>query len=224
MEDNEDQIKSVRLKIPPEARPFFGRVPIISSESKLSYWLLVKAFAGSIEPRDVMEWLIVRNLADLTSSLFLYRHVGPHIIDVARMEALASILRSLTPDASAARNIAKSWFADSKTKSKIADLFIEHKIDVHHIDSEAVRLHAHELERIERMAASLESRCRQFYRDLEIHRESVRFRAEIERSSMPAGLPYVPESPLLEGNQTPQAGDTTDVMERKVEVEGGSRD
>jgi hypothetical protein len=219
MKSDDDQINSIRRKIPEEARGLFARVPVLASESRLYYWELVESHADCIGPRDVIEWLIVKNLIDLTWNMIFYRRVAAGIIDVARMDGLMSILRSILPDPSDkdVRALAKKSFTDPKTKSMITDMFIEHHINVYHINSEATRLRSQELERIDRMLASMESRYRQAYRDIDYHRESVRIRAEIESSSSLKALSFTSPSGSTDLARVPNPDEVIKDKERPEE-------
>jgi hypothetical protein len=212
MENNDDDnqtIRAIRSRIPEEARTLFARAPILSSESKIPYWSLVESMAGVMGPRDIIEWIVVKNLVDLTYDMIFYRRVKIGIIDVARMSALISILNSILPDPSAkeVRKLAKGWFVSSEAKSAIAALFIEHKINPHHIDAEAVRLNSQALEQIERMLAGMEARLGLAYREIDYHRESLRIRAEIENGSEPKQLPFIRASELSDETQAPEHDD-----------------
>jgi hypothetical protein len=217
MEDNDDsRVLALRLRIPKEAWPLFGRAPVINSESKVGYWSLVESIEKAVGPRDVLEWLIVRNMVDLTWNIFFYRRVGAGIIDVARMEALISILGSILPNPSAqdARKLAKEWFNRKlEARSRITGLFIEHHINDDHINSEAVRLRSQTIEQIERMLASMESRYRQYYKDIYVHRESLRMGAEIEKNSTLKQLPVIPAGELSHTKQVPEQDEPSDDKE-----------
>jgi hypothetical protein len=219
MENDGDWAHAIRSQIPEEARVLFGRIPVLTSESKVGYWSLVQSIANAIGPRDVIEWIIVKNMVDLTWEGLFLRRAKVGIIDVARMPALISILGSILPNPSSQElhRLAKGWFTGSSVRSAVADLFIEHKIDFRHIDAEAVRLNAHALEQIERILASLESRYRQAYRDIDFHRESLRIRAQIEGDSAPKRLTFIPPSELSVVKQVPEQEPSNDKGGQKEE-------
>jgi hypothetical protein len=214
MEKEDDtQIFSIRFGMPAEVRPLFGRVPVLTSESKLGYWLIVECFRDAVCPRDVIEWMIVRNLVDLTWNILFFRRVGPGIIDVARMDAVISILKSILPNPSAqdVRTLAQGWFTrNSEASSMITDLFVEHQINVSHVDAEAVRLRLQTVEQIERMLASLESRFRLAYRDLYFHREVLRMSAEIGDNSAAKPVPVIPAGELSDPAPAPEQDGLSD--------------
>jgi hypothetical protein len=54
--------------------------------------------------------------------------------------------------------LAHGWFVDEKTKQLILEMFGEHKLDEYAIEHEAIRIVAVELEKLDRLLASLESR------------------------------------------------------------------
>jgi len=217
MENDDDNraINSIRFAIPQEARTLFARVPVLGFESKVAYWSLVESIANAMGPRDIMEWIIVKDLVDLSYDKMFYRRVKANIIGVGRMPALISILNSILPNPSAqeARKLAKGWFANSDAKSAIVDLFIEHKLNNDHIDAEAVRLNSQALEQIERMLAGMESRFSLAYREIDYYRESLRIRAEIENSSEPKRLPFIRSGELSDAKQAPEHDESPDNKE-----------
>jgi hypothetical protein len=214
MENDDDNrtVNSIRFAIPKEARTLFARVPVLSSESKVPYWELVKGLANAIGPRDIIEWIIVKDLVDLTCDKLFYRRVKVGIVDAARMPALISILSSILPNPSAqeVRKLAKGWFSTSDARQAIADLFIEHKINNYHIDAEAVRLNSQTLEQIERILAGMESRFSLAYREIDYYRESLRIRAEIENGPQPKQLAFIPPRELSDAQQVHEHDESSD--------------
>ena len=59
-------------RIPREIRPLFGRLPILLTESKEAYLLLLERFAAELAPVDVVEWISVKTITHLTWELLRY--------------------------------------------------------------------------------------------------------------------------------------------------------
>jgi len=227
MSSNErDHSNDIRSKLPIEARLLFGRAPVLSSESKVAYWSLVEAISTALDPQDIVEWIIVKTVVDLVWNMNFYQLVKAGIIDVKRRDALKSILRSLLPEPSAKElnQFADGWFKNTERKSAIIEMFIEHKIEVRHIDAEAVRLNASELLQIEHIIAGMETRLRNARRDIEIYREGKRLREEQKNLLEHKKLPFIPASELSDDKQDSGEIDPNSVIQPSQDKEEAKED
>src|SRR6266566_3405887 len=82
-------------KIPPEIRALLGEPPLLISEDPGAYEFLLATFANAVRPTDPIEWIHVKDCVDLTWEIQRIRRAKAGIIDVARKEALRSILESI---------------------------------------------------------------------------------------------------------------------------------
>ena len=51
--------------VPPDIEVLFGVPPLLSTEDPRLYREMLDRFAGSVEPRNVIEWLWVKDIVDL---------------------------------------------------------------------------------------------------------------------------------------------------------------
>jgi len=184
--------------IPDDVRSLFGRPPVLKSESKARYEVLFEKMAAAIRPEDVFEWMMVKTIVDLIWEIERYRRTKTIIIDNAHKEGLANLVRPLIRESSIqhsrerdALELAEGYFVDPKFELKVGEILSLHNLDATSIAAEAVRHRLPELEKIERMVASKEARRADAYRDLDIYRESRRYRAEIETKPVPKQLPFI---------------------------------
>jgi hypothetical protein len=79
--------------------------------------------------------------------------------------------------------IAHGWFVDEKTKQLIFEMLAEHKLDEYAIETEAIRIVSPELEKLDRLLASLEWRLNKSLRCLADLRGGLlrHLRAGVER-------------------------------------------
>ena len=57
-------ISDVDFECPAEIRVLLGPVPVLTSRAKLEHELLFKHFAQRVKPRDITEWMFIRECAD----------------------------------------------------------------------------------------------------------------------------------------------------------------
>jgi hypothetical protein len=147
--------------------------------------------------------VIVNDIVDHIYNILFLRQAAIGIVDVARKEALKSIfgsfLRGIKTDQ--ACQFADDWFIDPEAKDMLKSFLSDYKLRPHHIDAEAVRLRSGELEQIERMIASMESRLRRARQDIGLYRESRRVCEQLKSKSAPKELPFIQPSELSDDKQ-----------------------
>jgi hypothetical protein len=52
--------------IPPDIQQLWGPSPVLASESREAYQQLALQIAGSVKPNDVLDWLMVKDVVDLS--------------------------------------------------------------------------------------------------------------------------------------------------------------
>ena len=81
--------------IPDEIMSLFGRPPVVVTESKDVYLRQLECIAAAIGPEDIIEWIMVKAIADLSWEIARYERAKAGIIDSARKPALVNILCSI---------------------------------------------------------------------------------------------------------------------------------
>src|SRR6516225_8268116 len=77
--------------VPPHIQALFGNPPLVSTEDPNLYWDMLDRFAESIAPRNIIEWLWVKDIVDLSWEIARLRRYRAHQIERARDEKNASI-------------------------------------------------------------------------------------------------------------------------------------
>src|ERR1700674_3187448 len=83
------------IDVPPELRGIFAQTPLLSHEDPQTYCDLFRQLAHKVRPSDVVEWLWLKDVADLTWQKLRYRRLSDALLNLGRKQALASILRML---------------------------------------------------------------------------------------------------------------------------------
>jgi hypothetical protein len=194
---DDDDFSKMRERIPKEVRYLFSRIPALGSDRDF-YMRLVIDIAEAIDPHDIVEWLTVKRIVDHIIYIIFLRRVQTNVIELAKGDALKSILVSLSPGAEANKRL-----TFSETDKKIQWLSHQYNIAPPQIEGEAVRLRLGELLQFDRLIASQESRLRQGYQDVDIYREGKRLREHLERKSEPKALPFIQSSEFSDDKKDP---------------------
>ena len=193
---------SIRNRIPVEARFLFFQVPALSSDLDF-YCLLLGGVINELRPETFTEWLLVRDIVDDIFYILFLRRIQFGVIDLARSEALKSILKALSPEAKddELRRFEKGWYLGMKISGVVKKLFEEHKIGPNMVEAEAVRLRSDDLGKIDCMIASREARLSKAHQELELYRERMEIREQLKGKSEPKQLPFIQPSQLSDDEQ-----------------------
>jgi hypothetical protein len=196
---------------PAQIARIFGKPPILSTESAQAFHSLLSRFAGSLQPMDEIEWFAVWNYTVKTWELLRHYRIRAGIVDMARNEAIYSILEwignkpGFESDASKMGSLADGLFnRPGKARDDLLSLLGTYGIDEDAITAEAVILRLHELEAVDRLIALAEAGRNAILRETLFYRQefATRFR------EVPGALDLqAQEMPLVES--TGEAGATT---------------
>jgi hypothetical protein len=195
---------SIRNRIPLEVRFLFFRVPALNSDLDL-YCLLLAGVINELRPKHFTEWLLVRDIVDDVFYILFLRRIQIDVIDLAKTEALKSILKALAPEAKddELRGFQKGWYLGMKISGIVKKLIDEYNIGPNMIDAEAVRLRSDDLKKIDSMIASRESRLSKAHRELDLYRERIQMREQLKGKSEPKQLPFIQPSELSDDKRDP---------------------
>ena len=77
--------------MPPDIEVLFGDPPLLSTEDPRLYRELLDRFVGSVEPRNVIEWLWVKDIVDLSWEIARLRRYRALLIERERESKNAEI-------------------------------------------------------------------------------------------------------------------------------------
>ncbi len=155
--------------------------PLLITESAVEFDRLRDAFDQELKPRGIIDQMCAADIAYLSWEILRLRRCKAGIINSAFRAALEDLLEQLLREpgapfiirrtyvtADTRRNyvaeenkveeLACRWFSDSAAKKQIAKLLRDFQLDESVIEAEAIRRSSDDLEKLDRLLASLESR------------------------------------------------------------------
>ena len=140
--------------------------PLLITESAQEFDCIRDALDQELQPRGIIEQMYVADIAHLAWEIVRLRRCKAGIINSAFCTALKQLLMQFLREpgeynislADNAEKLAYAWFSDPAVKKQISNILREFHVDESAIEAEAVRNSITDLEQIERLLASLESR------------------------------------------------------------------
>jgi len=169
----------------PKIPALFMPLPVLITESPEEFNRLYEALKDDLKIVGTVEHLILAHIAELAWEIGRYRRAKVSLINSAVPAALKNLLRPivrrqmtqnqpprefqlLLKDETELRTdfevgkevdrLAHQWFVDEDDRKLILEMLAENKLDEYVIEMEAMRIVAPELERFDRLLASLEWR------------------------------------------------------------------
>jgi hypothetical protein len=142
------------------------KLPLLITESADEFDALRDAFKQEIKPRGIIEQMYVHDISSIVWEILRLRRCKVVIINSAFRSALEHLLPQLLrqPDQSEydvrdeARTLAHAWFTDQEAKKQVSEILTGFDLDESVIEAEAIRRSSSDLELLDRMLTSLESR------------------------------------------------------------------
>jgi hypothetical protein len=142
------------------------KLPLLITESPDEFDALRDAFEREIKPRGIIEQMYVHDICSIVWEILRLRRCKVVIINSALRSALQSLLKQLLRQPGQyeyevedeAQTLAQSWFTDQESKKEVSELLSRFELDESAIEAEAIRKSSSDLELLERMLTSLESR------------------------------------------------------------------
>jgi hypothetical protein len=141
------------------------KLPLLITESAEEFDALRDAFEREIKPRGIIEHMYVHDICSIVWEILRLRRCKVVIINSAFRSALENLLVQLRqpdqPDFRArdpARELAHAWFTDKEAQKQVSETLRRFDLDESAIEAEAIRKSSSDLELLDRMLTSLESR------------------------------------------------------------------
>jgi hypothetical protein len=160
---------------PPQIESFFMKPPLLIGESRPEYERMFTAIATTIRPQNVIEWMLVSDIMNLS---WEFRRLGKTkvgLINLNWKDAIRMIVKALLDSDQEERSrvsqeLADGWFTGEEAKQEIQALLAKHRLTEDAIAAQAISLRLPELDIIDRkMERTLVSRMA-IMRDIEHHR------------------------------------------------------
>jgi hypothetical protein len=142
------------------------KLPLLITESADEFDALSNAFEQEIKPQGIIEQMYVHDISCIVWEILRLRQCKVVIINSAFRSALQNLLKQLLRQAGQyeyevedeAQTLAQSWFTDQEAKNQVAEILSGFDLDESAIEAEAIRRSSSDLELLDRMLTSLESR------------------------------------------------------------------
>jgi hypothetical protein len=141
------------------------KLPLLITESADEFDALRDAFEREIKPRGIIEQMYVHDISAIVWEILRLRRCKVIIINSAFRSALENLLVQLRQPGQQdfqardpARELAQAWFTDKEAKNQVSELLSRFDLDESAIEAEAIRKSSSDLELLDRMLASLETR------------------------------------------------------------------
>jgi hypothetical protein len=140
--------------------------PLLITESADEFDALRDAFEQEIKPQGIIEQMYVHDISSIVWEILRLRRCKVVIINSAFRSALEHLLVQLLKKPGQydyevedeAQALAHAWFTDQEAKKRVSELLSRVKLDESAIEAEAIRRSSSDLELLDRMLTSLESR------------------------------------------------------------------
>ncbi len=142
------------------------KLPLLITESADEFDALRDAFEQGIKPRGIIEQMYVHDISSIVWEILRLRRCKVVIINSAFRSALQNLLKQLLRQPGQyqyevedeAEALAQAWFTDQEAKKQVSEILSRFDLDESAIEAEAIRRSSSDLELLDRMLTSLESR------------------------------------------------------------------
>jgi hypothetical protein len=142
------------------------KLPLLITEAADEFDALRDAFEKEIKPRGIIEHMYVHDISSIVWEILRLRRCKVVIINAAFRSALQDLLKQVLRQPGQyehhvedeAQILAQSWFTDQEAKKQVSEILSGFDLDESAIEAEAIRRSSSDLEVLDRMLTSLESR------------------------------------------------------------------
>jgi hypothetical protein len=209
---------SVSPLIPADLKWLFDQRPVVKTEDQSAYDALVTRMIAETAPEDTMEWIWIKDLADLTWELIRYRRAKTHLMQFWQRSALSSVALIISPrDPLLPGELAREYDSEGFEGENFSGFSEAFGIHGDTIMGHALVAWQHEVQAIDQLMARTEMRRAAIGREIERHREFARrvhkITAAIDAEPVEATLvpPQAPASILRRTEQSDQSESPDDV-------------
>ena len=142
------------------------KLPLLITEAADEFDALRDAFEQEIKPRGIIGHMYVHDISSIVWEILRLRRCKVVIINSAFRSALQDLLKQVLRQPGQwehhvegeAQTLARSWFTDQEAKKQVSEMLSRFDLDESAIEAEAIRRSSSDLELLDRMLTSLESR------------------------------------------------------------------
>lgn len=151
-----------------------GDPPLLPGEDREAYAALSAQLDEAVKPRDAIEFLWLRDVTDLTWEILRLRRLRTSYLRVCASEGLAQLLTRLSYGFNERQELTAEW-AQRKPEAieKVKEIFKSCDLPQDAIQAETFAKKIDEIEKIDRLISTAESRRLVIFREVDRHRETL---------------------------------------------------
>lgn len=174
--------------VPDDIADLLGPRPLMSGESVDRYDAMFARLVVEFQPDSVIEWILLRDVQDLTWEIQRVRALIAGLIESSRGDALATDLDRICEGDPEFREqlleaAKRAWALEAVGKADLVDrargLLSEHQITLSSMKARAVKHAIHEISQLEKICASLERRRSKALNEFHAYRIQLRHLARL---------------------------------------------
>jgi len=171
-----------------DIRDLLGPPPILSGEDPGAYEALHDHIRTAVAPKDALEEIWVRDVADLVWEALRLRRLKASLFDTAAHKGLSELLKPLLPYMQIS-NLVESWARrEPNAVAKVKELLKNAELDEDAIVAETFAVSAETFEKMDRLIAQAEVRRNAILREIDRHRDALAQRLrEVALKLLPDG-------------------------------------
>jgi hypothetical protein len=168
------------LSVPEDLKIFEESTCLLPGENRQQFEIIRKIIINDIRPKTNLEWLLVLDLVELSWEVLRYRRMKEKILEIHRVDAIASILQQLDgigmPSQSKAfvqsccRRSSVEWREDSTAASEIEARLTASGYDTAAVNAEVLLLAQVPFGFFDGLMQSAQSRRINLLREIAVHR------------------------------------------------------
>jgi hypothetical protein len=160
--------------IPVDIGEIFGNPPVLITENRQAYDKLVVQLVLEWKPRNITEWMFVRDMADISWEILRHRRAIAGVFATAFKEALAGVFidvlpgyrRSLLPEQCEAQRkqfrkaeaLADAWFEGPEQQEQVKSELTKYSLDPEVVIAQTYSVRGEVLDKLHRLLALAEAR------------------------------------------------------------------
>lgn len=193
-----DQRERASRLIPEDIADLLGPRPLLSGESAERYDAMFARFIVEFEPDGVVEWILLRDVHDLTWEIQRVRLLIASLVDSSRSEALVRDIELICGDDPDFREqlvdaAIRAWSLEAAGKADLVNrtrgLLQDHQITLDSMKARAVKHAIHEISQLEKICASLERRRSRALNEFHAYRIQLRHLARLSVARLMGNQP-----------------------------------
>jgi len=148
--------------VPAEIADIFGHPPVLSTESREAYDALMAQLVLEWKPRNITEWIFVRDIADISWEILRHRRAIVNVFAISFKAALGSVLMDLLPEGVSlyytVLALKEDWFKGPVEQAKVKAELAKYGVSPEGIVAQTYALRGNELDKLHRLLAVAEAR------------------------------------------------------------------